>query len=304
MDALTLDQFTVFITIVEEGSFAATARRLGRAQSAVTYAIQKLEDQCGVILFDRSAYRPVLTKAGHALLPRIRRIVDDVGEFRLQASGMATGVEAELTLVIDSFMPLSLAIPALRDFHEAYPMVQLRIIADWTKDAIQDVMEDRADLGIFPEAFSLPPELARFSIGEIDLVAVAEPSHPLASIPHRISLDELRGYLQIVVSNPKASLSARSYGVIGINQWHVSNSQLRHNLIVAGLGWGSLPRPMAAEDLEKGNLVELDPEQWDSRDHMPRFRLNVVKRKDKAFGPAATWLLKRMSENTDNLADT
>ena len=61
-NGLTLDQFLVFTFVAEDGSFSATARRMNRAQSAVTYAIQKLEDQLGVLLFDRSAYPTVPTR--------------------------------------------------------------------------------------------------------------------------------------------------------------------------------------------------------------------------------------------------
>ncbi len=71
LDGLTLDQFAVFVTVVEEGSFSAAARKLGRAQSAITYTVQALEAQTGTDLFDRSAYRPKLTPAGRALLPRL-----------------------------------------------------------------------------------------------------------------------------------------------------------------------------------------------------------------------------------------
>ena len=68
MDALTLDQIRVFLSVVDEGSFPKAAKSLQRAQSAVTYAIRKLEAEIGVPLFDRSAYRSVLTPAGRALL--------------------------------------------------------------------------------------------------------------------------------------------------------------------------------------------------------------------------------------------
>ncbi|MQB27834.1 LysR family transcriptional regulator (plasmid) [Agrobacterium radiobacter] len=78
MDAFTLDQFRIFIAVVEAGSFSAAARRLNRAKSAVTYAVQKLEDQVGTNLFDRSAYRPTLSEAGHILLPKAQRVLDDV----------------------------------------------------------------------------------------------------------------------------------------------------------------------------------------------------------------------------------
>ena len=55
MDARTLDQIRVFLSVVDEGSFPKAAKSLQRAQSAVTYAIRKLEAEIGVPLFDRSA---------------------------------------------------------------------------------------------------------------------------------------------------------------------------------------------------------------------------------------------------------
>src|SRR5579863_2120874 len=97
MDALSLDQFAVFAAVVEEGSFAAAARRMNRAQSAITYAIQKLEEQSGLPLFDRSSYRPALTKAGEALLPRAQRILSDLDEYRLHARQMTKGLEDEVS---------------------------------------------------------------------------------------------------------------------------------------------------------------------------------------------------------------
>ena len=109
MDALTLDQLQVFVTVTDEGSFSAAARRLNRAQSAVTYAIQKLEEQSGAPLFDRSAYRPALSEAGRALLPRARRILDEVAAFRTQARGIAGGLEPELAIVVDVSLALAIA---------------------------------------------------------------------------------------------------------------------------------------------------------------------------------------------------
>src|SRR5579863_4028669 len=113
MDALSLDQFAVFASIVDEGSFAAAARHMNRAQSAITYAIQKLEDQSGTPLFDRSAYRPVLTEAGKELLPRIRRILADVENYRLHARQMVMGIEEELRLAVHPYTPTHVLSEAL-----------------------------------------------------------------------------------------------------------------------------------------------------------------------------------------------
>ena len=61
----TLDQLQILLCVVETGSFAAAARRLNRATSAITYAIDNLEFQLGLPLFDRvGTRRPELTEAG------------------------------------------------------------------------------------------------------------------------------------------------------------------------------------------------------------------------------------------------
>lgn len=291
MDAITLDQFTVFLTIVEEGSFAAAARKLGRAQSAITYAVQKLEDQSGVPLFDRTAYRPTLTEQGRALLPRIRRIMDDLGEFRVQAQSMSKGIEAELILVVETFLPLSIFMLALRHFQSEYPMVQLRINAVRPQDASGQLLENRADLGLFLLSPKSEPDLESRVIAEMDFVAVAAPDHPLAELPPHFPKEAMRDHLQIVVSDPKAVTDSTAYGVVGVNQWRVSDVRLRYELVKKGIGWGSMPRPMVEADLTRGELVELLPAQWDSSNSMPRFKIVVARRKDKALGPAGSFLM-------------
>lgn len=295
MDAITLDQFTVFLTIVEEGSFAAAARKLGRAQSAITYAIQKLEDQSGVLLFDRAAYRPSLTEQGRALLPRVRRILEDVGEFRVQAQTMAQGVEAELVLAVETFLPLSMIAPALRRFQDEYPMVQLRINAVPPMDAARHLLEHRADLGLSFQSPKSEPNLQNLLVTELDFVAVAVHDHPLAKLPPNFPNEAMRDHLQIVVSDPKAVGDGRVFGVSAVNQWRVSDVRLRYDLIKDGIGWGSMPRPMVEADLARGDLVELKPLQWGSSNTMPRFKTVVTRHKDKALGPAGTFLMKTIA---------
>ena len=55
--ALSLDQMQVLLTVVDTGSFAAAGRKLGRATSAISYAIDTLESQLGLELFDRDSRR-------------------------------------------------------------------------------------------------------------------------------------------------------------------------------------------------------------------------------------------------------
>jgi DNA-binding transcriptional LysR family regulator len=98
----SLDQLTVFLTVVETGSFAAAGRGLGRATSAVSYAIANLEHQLGVQLFDRDqARRPALTEAGLAVLSEARSVSAGVDNLRATVKGLLDGLEAQIALAVE-----------------------------------------------------------------------------------------------------------------------------------------------------------------------------------------------------------
>ncbi|AQY65643.1 LysR family transcriptional regulator [Pseudomonas veronii] len=295
MNALTLDQFAVFIAVVDEGSFAAAARRMNRAQSAITYAIQKLEEQSSLPLFDRSAYRPTLTKAGHAMLPRARRILEDLTDWRLMARGMSSGVEAKITLVLVSYTPASLLGQVLNDFKAAYPYVEVQLLTVPFNTATQFLRDGRAELGLLIEHEPFAAEFERDLCGWIDLVAVVAPSHPLALLDDAFDASLFKEYTQIVLSNFPDSDIGRDYGVQAVNRWRVTDLHTKRDLILAGVGWGSMPKSRIEDDLKAGHLVELRPDRWQGANKMPGFALVVAHKKDAFLGPAGRWLFNRFS---------
>ena len=72
-----LDEFAIFVRIVEEGSLVRAAQRLRRSAPAVTRALAALEDRIGVRLIDRTTRRLAPTEAGRALYERARAVVAD-----------------------------------------------------------------------------------------------------------------------------------------------------------------------------------------------------------------------------------
>ena len=148
LDSLTLDQIQLFLAVVDTGSFSKAAKRLNRAQSAVTYGIQKLEAQFGIPLFDRTAYRPALTVAGRALLPRARRIAEETNAFRDTARSLASGLEAELTIVLNSMFPMRAAVEALRAFTAKFPTVPPRIYVQSLGAAAELVLDGTCMIGL------------------------------------------------------------------------------------------------------------------------------------------------------------
>src|SRR5438128_12617356 len=102
----TLDQISVFLAVVESGSFTAAARQLGRATSVISYAIANLEHQLGVTLFARAGTaRPKLTAAGQAVLSDSRNMAMALDGLLAKARGLVSGLEAEVSLVVDVMWP-------------------------------------------------------------------------------------------------------------------------------------------------------------------------------------------------------
>ena len=299
MDALTLDQFTVFAVIVDEGSFAAAARRLNRAQSAITYAIQKLEDQSGTELFDRTAYRPTLTDAGKELLPRIRRILADVDDYRLHARQMVMGLEEELRLAVHPYTPAHLLSSVLRDFHGAFPSVRIVASLSTKKAAIESLAQGMSDLATVFEFSPAGEGFRHLSCASIEIVAAASPKHPLAQLKGPIPPEPLREHMQLVVHEgltPEEESRIRGYGMDSTELWRVVNFEMVHSLLVSGVGWGIVPLSRVAEDLAAGRLVALQVERWAPRRNALMIPLVVTHAAHRPLGPAGRWLFQKFAE--------
>lgn len=293
MDALTLDQFSVFLTVVREGSFVAAARRMNRAQSTITYTIRKLEEQSGLVLFDRSAYRPVLTEAGNALLPRAKQILDDVDAYRRQVREITNGLEAALTMVIDLNAPSDFLPGTLDAFSRTYPSTEIRIRMEPVAAAITALRDGVADVGFLVEETRLPEDLERRVYGRVDLVSVAAPTHPLGQIKGQCSPEMLRGYTQLVFSAGFDKTGGHDDGAHCVGCWRLNNLEIKRELILAGVGWGRLPRPRVADDLKAGRLVELRRERLKRTDRGSGLPLVLAYLKGRPLGPAARWLTQQ-----------
>lgn len=296
MSDFSIDQLRVFLAVVETGSFSAAARRLDRAQSAVTYAVQKLEEQAGLDLFDRRAYRPALSEAGRALLPCVHMILEAVDGFKIVADGMASGLEAEITIVVEAMFPMALLVVVLGELQKQFPSVQTRLQVESLGAAREAIVAGRADIGLVIPAEDGGEALHFEAVTEIELVAVAAPSHPLASISKVIGTEDLRSHLQLVFSDRSDQGRWPDRGVVGLRTWRLADLGAKHSMLLAGLGWGSMPLHIVEGDLSNGRLVRLQPALWDGFAHLPHLPIVVARRRDKVLGMAGRWIFERLAQ--------
>ena len=282
----------MFLAIVESGSFAAAARKLGRATSVISYAIANLENQLGVTLFIRAgARKPELTDAGRAILSDSRGIAIALDGLLAKARGLTQGLEAEVALVVDVMWPAKKLVKALDDFRRKFPTVALRLSVEALGAVTQLVVNGRAAFGVSGPLELANDLLVRGPAGSVKMVTVAAPDHPLAHLGGVVGPNLTRDYIQLVLTDRSELTKGRDFGVLSVKSWRLADLGAKHALLLAGMGWGHMPKPMVNDDIRRGRLVVLNIEMPDDL----AYSFHTVYRSDTPPGPAAYWLMERLA---------
>jgi DNA-binding transcriptional LysR family regulator len=288
----SLDQLQVFLVVVETGSFAAAGRRLGRATSAISYAIANLELQLDLALFDRERTRkPTLTEAGKAVLVEAQSLSVGIDKLRARVKGLQGGLEAEMALVVDVLLPTARLVDALQAFEAAFPTVALRLHIEALGAVTHLVHSGTAQIGICGAFHANVPGIEQAQAGSVLLIPVAAPGHPLAG-DRPNEPGAAREHVQLVLSDRSSFTAGLDYGVVGMKNWRLADLGSKHALLLAGIGWGNMPEPMVRADLAAGRLVMLDLPDSNSG----FYGLRAIHRTDTPPGPAAAWMIRRFCE--------
>jgi DNA-binding transcriptional LysR family regulator len=285
----SIDQLKVFLTVVDSGSFTAAAKRLGRAVSAVSYTIANLEQQLGVSLFDREQTRtPKLTEAGSAVLSKARVVAVGIDDLRASVRALLKGLEAEVTLVVDVMLPSERLVDAVRAFEATFPTVKMRLHVEALSAVAQLVRQSGAMIGVGGGLLDVEPDLELIHIGNVEMIPVAAPNHPL-SLSRPNAPGAARHHRQLVLTVRTPFLEGPDVGIFSAETWHLADLGAKHDLLLAGVGWGNMPEPNVRADLAAGRLVRLELPEAKSG----RYSFQAMYRTDQPPGPAAAWLIQR-----------
>src|ERR1700674_1408154 len=163
------------------GSFTAAAKRLGRATSAISYAIDTLEAQLGLSLCDRGTTRkPKLTQHGEAVVSEARAVAHSVETLRARVRGFLDELEPEVSLVVDSMLPSDRLTTLLGEFHAQFPTVPVRLLVQTLGGVEPAVRSGLAAIGVGGQLHMDATGFRRIGIAGVQIIPVAAPGHPLA----------------------------------------------------------------------------------------------------------------------------
>jgi DNA-binding transcriptional LysR family regulator len=295
-EPLSLDQLQVLLAIAEAGSFAGAARRLKRATSAISYAVDTLESQLGVTLFDRGTTRRAkLSLAGEVVVAEARSVAYSAQMLRARVKGLQAGLEPEVSVVADSMFPSDRLVEVLKRFHAKFPTVPLRLRLEALGEIERSLRSGSADIAIGGVIHMKSEGLRCIHLSGVQLIPVAAPAHPLA-LAGRAQPGASREHLQLVLTEQSTG-DTRDYGVVSVNVWRLGDLASKHALLIAGIGWGSMPEPMVRADLDAGRLVHLQLLDWRGG----VYPMQIAHKNESPPGPAGQWLIECLINHDDRV---
>ena len=145
---ITLDSLIVLDAIARKGSFAAAADELHRVPSAVSYTVQKLEQDLDTEIFDRSGHRAVLTPSGKELLEQGRHLLVAAQEIEARVKRVAKGWETELRIAVDNLIPIDNLFALFERFYQTDCGTRLRVTKEVLGGSWEALINNRVDLVI------------------------------------------------------------------------------------------------------------------------------------------------------------
>lgn len=282
---VTLEQWRALVAVVEAGSHARAAERLHKSQSAVTYAIQRLEQSLDVKVFQLQGRKSVLTETGRLLYRRAGILLNEAAALEKAADRLSAGCEPEIRLAADVVFPTWLLLDCLGQLTEAQPDTRIElfeIVLGGTKQALQ---EDRVDLAIgsvVPDGYLADPLL------RLRFLAVAAPHHPLHQLDRLLLPGDLRRHTQLVLRDMSPKRRHATGWQAAERRWTVSHKATSIRAACLGHGFAWYPDSMIHDELASGALKPLPLREGAERHE----QLYLIYRDRDAAGPGVMRLVQ------------
>lgn len=250
----------MFVTVVDTGSFAAAAQRLGTSSGQASKLVSQLEAELGAQLLKRTTRALALTEIGTAYHARMKTLLEDLDALDVSVRNTTGTPRGRLRLTAPlSFGKLRL-LPLLLDFAQAFPEIQLDV--DFS-DTMRNIVDDGYDIAIRVGNSTNSGLIVR-KLCNARICLVASPAY-LARRPAPSSPDEIAQHECIIDSNYRDPVNWRflppgAKDVLNINvsgKIRLSNGEACLAAAEAGMGLAQMPSFIAQQSIEDGHVQRL-----------------------------------------------
>ena len=255
-----LEQYRIFKAIADTGNISRTAKQLYLSQSAVSQSLQQLESALGVRLFSRTAHGVTLTAEGSVLYDYAAQALSllEAGEERIAQSREL--LKGELSIGVSSTLTKYYLLPFLRDYHQQYPHIHVRILNGTSRRVLQLLGSGQVELAFA----TYTPDADSFSVFpcfDTHTVFVAAPDYP-CDFDRVYTLQEISEFPLILLEREASSRRFLEDCFLQRGLRLQPEIELAsHNLLISlariGLGVACVTEEFSLSGLSRGVIVPL-----------------------------------------------
>jgi DNA-binding transcriptional LysR family regulator len=250
---ISLEHWRSLLAVVDAGGYAQAAEVLHKSQSAVTYAVQKMEALLGVKIFEVVGRKARLTSTGEVLYRRAKALLDEAGALEGAAGTLAAGWEPELRLSVEIIFPTWLLLQCFARFAEERPETRIELYESVLSGTEEALLQRKVDLAIGSQ---IPPGFIGDQLMRLRFIALAHPDHPLHRLGRELTLQDLRKHRHLIIRDTGSQRRSGSW--LGAEQsWTVTQKATSIHAAVMGLGFAWFPEETVRGELERGELKPL-----------------------------------------------
>jgi LysR family transcriptional regulator, low CO2-responsive transcriptional regulator len=273
---MEFDQLRFFVDLVREQSFTKVAERNFITQPAVSLSIQKLEDELGTRLLERTTRKVLVTEEGRILYDYAREILEKAQEVKTVLQERQDKVLGSIRLATVHSVGLYELPASLKEFIRRYPEVHIHIEYKLADQVYHAVADGDADLGLvaYPEQRS---GLTAVPFFEDELVLICNEEHPLADWK-QVRLSDLGGHAFVAFQSDIPTRRAidaimKEHAVRVDIRMQCDNIEVLKKMVEVGLGISLVPLLSVREEARCGSLRVLH-----LSDHVVRRPLAIIHR--------------------------
>lgn len=289
---LDLDSIRVLRTVVEQGSFAAAAKHLHRAQSAISYQIKKLEEVLELEIFDRSEYRAILTPAGRTILEEGTRLLSQAKHIEELARQLNQEWEPSFEVVIDGILEIGPIMSAMKSLLKEGIPTKISLTMEYLGGVHHRFDKNQADLMLVKQ-YQKSPHLLSRPLKEVECLLCVSASHPLAKF-ESVSISQLQQYVELSVhdSSEQAHFDVEHMHFGGDRIFFLSDFKSKKQALLQEIGFGWMPYYLVEKELKANTLVEV------KYPHGSRFNFtpHLVWRSEKKLGKTAQRFMELLEQ--------
>ena len=204
----TLQQLRIIKAIAKEQSFKRAADLLFVSQPSLSKQVKILENQLGILLFDRKSRKVTLTESGRLFLQYSDRILSLCEETCRAMDDLKSGERGNLTVGASQTVGTYLMPRVLALFAQNYPQINLTVQVDSTRNITRNIVDRRIDIAVVggDVPIQLKNHLTIEEFVEDELLLIIPKSHPFALKTNKIINKEDLYHLNYITLNPTSTI--------------------------------------------------------------------------------------------------